>query len=190
MSVLDLPPGIGLVGAAYGTFHAPRRARVLARVSVSVIIVLGAITWFFVSRHPYRWHSSTQVVLPVALLLLALLGLLVRSAQVAITRDGVRWGWRALGFSQEAATLARVHIYDDGIALASKRRASSTWFLAARDWDRFPVLVRQVRRVELPVVEHAGKAPFRARLQSYGRFLDGLLIAAMLGAFGVMLWAA
>ena len=28
-----------------------------------------------------------------------------------------------------------------------------------RDWDRFDSLVRQVRRAELPLTEHTGKAP-------------------------------
>ncbi|MDB4952652.1 MAG: hypothetical protein JWO36_221, partial [Myxococcales bacterium] len=66
MSAIDLPPGIGLQGTPLGTFRAPVRARVLATISLVAVIVQGAITWGFVSRHPYRWHSSTQVVLPVA----------------------------------------------------------------------------------------------------------------------------
>ena len=50
--------------------------------------------------------------------------------------------------------------------------------------------MRQLRRAELPLEDHEGKAPLRARLQSYGRFLDALLVGAMVGAFVVMLWAA
>ena len=188
MSVVDLPPGIGLVGTPLGTFRAPRRARALAIVSVISVVGFGAITWWLVSRHPYRWHASTQVVLPVAFLAIATLGLAVRHAQVGITRDGVRWGWAMLGFHQSAARLVRVHVYRDGLALEAKR--GSWWFLAARDWDRFDALVRQVRRVELAVEDHVGAAPFRARLQSYGRFLDAMLLLAIVGAVGVMLWAS
>ena len=188
MSALDLPPGIGLVGTPLGTFRAPARARWLSGLSLATVIVLGAITWGFVSRHPYRWHASTQIVLPLAFTAIALLGFAVRRARVAVTRDGVRWGWRAVGFTQDASRIVTAHIYRDGIALEARR--GSWWFLAARDWDRFDALVRQLRRVELAIAEHEGAAPLRARLQSYGRFLDALLVLAMVAAFAVMLWAA
>lgn len=187
MSAVDIPPGVGLQGTPLGMFHAPARSRRLARVTLVVVIAFGAITWAFVSRHPYRWHSSTQVVLPVAFTAFALLGYLVRRARVAVTRDGVRWGWDSLGFTQEAARIVKVHVWKDGVTLESKR--GSWWFLAARDWDRFDALVRQLRRAELPLEEHARKAPQRARMQSYGGFLDALLVGSMLAAFGVMLWA-
>jgi hypothetical protein len=188
MSVVDLPPGIGLAGTPLGTFKAPPFARRLSALSLVVVLSLGAITWAFVVRHPYRWHASTQFVLPIAFAAFATLGFLVRRARVAITRDGVRWGWASLGFTQEAARIVHAHVYADGIALEAKR--GSWWFLAARDWERFDALVRQLRRAELPIKDHDGRAPLRARLQSYGRFLDGLLILSMLGAFAVMLWAA
>ena len=179
MSVVDLPPGIGLVGTPLGTFRAPPRARRLATVSLAIVVLLGAITWAAVWRHPYRWHASTQFVLPIAFS--------VRRARVAVTRDGVRWGWAALGFTQSAARIVTAHVYRDGVALEARR--GSWWFLAARDWDRFDALVRQLRRAELPITDHDGTAPLRARLQSYGRFLDGLLFVSMAAAFGVMLWA-
>lgn len=188
MSAIDLPPGIGLQGTPLGTFRAPRAARGLAAVSLVAVVVLGAITWGFVSRHPYRYHASTQVVLPVAFAAFAALGFAVRRAHVAVTRDGVRWGWNALGFTQEAASIVRAHVWTDGVTLESKR--GSWWFLAARDWDRFDALVRQLRRAELPIADHDGKAPFRARLQSYGRFLDTLLVGSIAGALCVALWAA
>ena len=188
MSVLDLPPGIGLVGTPLGTFRAPLRARRLATIALVAVVALGGITWAFVVRHPYRWHASTQFVLPIAFTAFAVLGFLVRRARVAVTRDGIRWGWATLGFTQDAARIVTAHVYADGVALEAKR--GSWWFLAARDWERFDALVRQLRRADLPVTDHEGKAPLRARLQSYGRFLDGLLYASIVAAFGVMLWAA
>jgi hypothetical protein len=188
MSVVDLPPGIGLVGAPLGIFRAPPRARRLATTSLVSVVVLGAITWAFVSRHPYRWHASTQFVLPIAFSAFAALGFAVRQARIAITRDGVRWGWESVGFTQEASRIVTAHIYSDGIALQAKR--GSQWFLAARDWDRFDALVRQLRRAELPLAEHAGKAPLRMRMQSYGRFLDGLLVVSIVASLAVMLWAS
>ena len=188
MGAIDLPPGIGLIGTPLGTFRAPRRARRLATAVLVVVVATGAITWGFVSRHPYRWHASTQIVLPVAFLAVALLGFAVRRAHLAITRDGVRWGWEALNFTQEAARIVHAHVYRDGVALEARR--GSWWFLAARDWERFDAVVRQLRRAELAVRDHEGKAPLRARLQSYGRFLDALLVVTTFAAVSVMLWAA
>jgi hypothetical protein len=188
MSAVDLPPGIGLVGTPLGLFRAPRRARMLAWLSLIVVVVLGAITWVAVVRHPWRSSASTQFVLPIAFGALSVLGLAVRSARVAITRDGVRWGWSALGFHQGASRIVVAHVYRDGVALEARR--GSWWFLAARDWDRFDVLVRQVRRAELPTRDHPGTAPLRARLQSYGRFLDGMLVVAMLGSVAVVVGAS
>jgi hypothetical protein len=84
--------------------------------------------------------------------------------------------------------MVAAHVYRDGVAIEAKR--GSWWFLAARDWERFDALVRQLRRAELPVRDHDGRAPLRARMQSYGRFLDGLLVVSVLAAIGVALWAA
>jgi hypothetical protein len=187
MSAIDLPPGIGLQGTPLGTFHAPRSARRLATTSLVVVLALLAITWYLVSRHPWRYGSSTQVVMPVAFVAFSALGFAVRLARVAITRDGVRWGWTSLGFTQLASRIACAHIFRDGIALEAHR--GSRWFIAARDWDRFEALVRQLRRAELPLRDHEGKAPLRQRLQSYGRFLDGLLVSSMIGAVFTLLWA-
>jgi len=80
------------------------------------------------------------------------------------------------------------HVYGDGVTLEARR--GSWWFLAARDWERFDALVRQVRRAELPVRDHVGRAPLRARLQSYGRFLDAMLVVAIAGALAVLVWAS
>ncbi len=188
MSVLDLPPGIGLVGTPLATFDAPRSSRRVAGVSV-VLVSLGlVITWYLVSRHPWRRGSSTQAVLPVAFLLFASLAYAIRRARLAITRDGVRWGWTSLAFTQAASKIALAHVYADGIALEAKR--GSRWFIAARDWQRYPMIVRQLKRVELPVREYEGRAPVRQRLQSYGRFLDALVVGSVIGALAVMAWAA
>jgi hypothetical protein len=188
VSVVDLPPGIGLVGTPLGTFGAPRRARRLAAAAVVVSAVLGVLTWYLVSRHPWRRGASVQITLPVAFAALALLGLAVRNARISVTRDGVRWGWSSLGFHQQAARIKCAHIYRDGVALEARR--GSWWFLAARDWDRFEALVRQLRRSELPLLDHDRAAPLRARLQSYGRFLDLLLLGTIVASVAVAVWAS
>ncbi len=188
MSALDLPPGIGLLGTALATFDSPRASRRRAAISLVIVSVLLVITWYLVSKHPWRYNASTQVVLPVAFALFTGLALAIRLARLAVTRDGVRWGWASLGFTQPASRIACAHVFSDGVALEAHR--GSRWFLAARDWDRFDTLVRQLRRAELPMRDHEGKAPLRQRLQSYGRFLDALVIASVLGAIAVALWAA
>lgn len=188
MSATDLPPGLGLVGTPLGIFRAPRRSARLSTIALAVAVVFGAITWYTIARRPWQRGTGTLFGLPLVFMMLAALGFIVRRARVAVTRDGVRWGWEALGFQQPASKIVRAHIYRDGIALEAKR--GSQWFLAARDWDRFDALVRQVRRAELPVADHNVKAPLRQRLQSYGRFLDALLVFAILGSIATVVWAA
>ena len=188
MSALDLPPGIGLAGTPLAVFHAPRPARRLAYLSVVVVIGFGALTWYFAFQHPYRKGTSGQFVLPVAFVAFASIGIAVRSARLAISRDGVRWGWTSLGFTQQASRVVRASVYRDGVTLESKR--GSWWFLAARDWERFDALVRQLRRTDITIAEHDGNAPYRARMQSYGRFLDIMLISMSLGSIALALSAA
>jgi hypothetical protein len=188
VSVLDLPPGVGLAGTPLATFGAPARAKRLAWIGTVIVAVLLVLTWYFVSRHWRRPGASTMVVLPAAFLLFTGLAVAVRTARVAVTRDGIRWGWTSLSFTQAASRIVMANVYSDGIAFKAKR--GSTWFLAARDWERFDVLVRQVRRAELPVTEHERTAPLRQRLQSYGRVLDGLVVGSVLASIAVAGWAA
>jgi hypothetical protein len=74
--------------------------------------------------------------------------------------------------------------------VALEARRGSWWFLAARDWDRFDAIVRQLRRAELPLTDHDRTAPLRARLQSYGRFLDLLLVGTITASVVVAVWAS
>src|SRR3954462_11882112 len=121
MSALDLPPGIGLVGTPLGTFLAPGRARRAAAIALIAIVVLGAITWVLVSRHPYRRSSSTQVVMPIAFAAFAGLGLAGGRARVGLPPDGGRVGWTASGFPQPFSRIATPHLYGDGVALEARR---------------------------------------------------------------------
>lgn len=185
MSALDLPPGIGLEGASLGTFRAPRGARRLAGATLGVTVLLALVTWYIATRHPWHRGIGTQLALPLAFIALAVVGAGVRSARITITRDGVRWGWRGIGFLQSAARIRCARVFRDGVTLETPR--GSWWFLSARDWDRFDALVRQLRRAELPTEQEDRTAPLRARMQSYGRFLDGILVIAMIGSVGVLI---
>jgi hypothetical protein len=118
----------------------------------------------------------------------ALVGLATRAAQVAVDAGGVRWGWAAVGFRLDADRLRGIDIYRDGVALRPRRGA--TWFIAARDWDRFELLVRAVGRLPAPIGRHPGRAPLRARLQSYGRFLDAMLVLSAAAATGLAVVAS
>lgn len=177
MSAVDLPPGLGLAGTALATFRSPRGARRLAHAVLAITLVCGALTWWGVSRQPYQRHASTWIVLSVALVLVAVLGVAVRRATVWVGREGVRWGWRLVSVRQAAERVLEVRVYRDGATLRSPR---GSWFLAARDWERFEALARALVHAGLPVTRFSETAPWRQRLQSYGRTLDGLLILAAL----------
>jgi hypothetical protein len=122
-------------------------------------------------------------VLTLSFLAVAGVGLAVRRARVAIDPDGIRWGWTWAGFRMARARLTRADVFVDGVALVSRR---GSWFLSARDWDRFDALVRALARAGYPTAEHDHRAPFRARLQSYGRVLDTLLVLAMAAAAAIL----
>lgn len=80
----------------------------------------------------------------------------------------------------DARRVTAVRIYRDAIAFVPRR--GSAWFLFARDWDRFEALRRAVVGAGLPATELDRRAPWTARLQSYGRVLDALVVAAVVVA--------
>ncbi len=180
MSAVDVPSHRGLGGRAAGEFVARSGPRRLATIAFLYCLVAGAATMALALRHPYR--HATLVVLPLMLVAIAGVGLAVRRAHVTVSGDGIRWGWPWLSVGLDVGRLVGIAIYNDAIAFQPRR--GSTWFLSARDWDRFPALIRAVERAGLPLTRHPGPAPLRARLQSYGRVLDGLMIAVMVVVTG------
>ena len=187
MTAVDAPPGLGLDGHPSGVFTArpgPRRLAVLAFRSV-VVLCVGTIA--IAARHRDQ-DNSIGVVLALMCAAIAGVGMAVRSARIAIGADGVRWGWSWMGFRMGRARIREVAVYRDAIALAPQR--GSSWFLSARDWDRFEAMLRAARKAGLPLVEHDRRAPWRARLQSYGRVLDGLLVLTILTALLIALATA
>jgi hypothetical protein len=177
VTAVDLPPVIGLVGTSRAAFRARPGGRRLAIIATIVTAIAWAIAWWLLFKQPREWRRPgmvTYAVLPIAMFLFAGVGLAVRTARIWIDGGGVRWGWRGLHVRMEVERLDAAEIYTDGVALAAKK--GSRWFLAARDWDRFEVLAREIERAGMPVRTMSGRAPFRARLQSYGRVLDGLML--------------
>ena len=180
MSAVDVPVHQGLGGRLAGVFAARPGPRRLAGFAARWVLGGGAIAAALAARRPWHPNAVTLVVAALMFAGFAAVGLAVRRARVTIDAGGVRWGWSWLGFRMERDRIRRVDIYRDAIAIRPARRGSA-WFLAARDWDRFDALTLAVERSGMPVVRHDRGAPLGARLQSYGRVLDGLLILTILG---------
>ena len=178
MSAIDTPPGLGLaVLLPHGTFAARRGPRRLAEIGLRVTVALGAVAIGLAVRRPEAQQASMCFVLALTMIALGCLGVAVRRAQVTIASDGVSWGWGRWTVRMDRDRIVKVELFDDAIALRPRR--GSTWFLSRRDWDRFETMRRTASSVGLPSVEHARRAPLAARLQSYGRVLDALVVFAM-----------
>lgn len=187
MSAVDAPMHAGIGGRLAGQFAARPGPKRLATWAMRWVALAGAIAVALAARRPAAPGASSVVVLTLMFVGFAGVGLAVRRARVTIDTGGVRWGWGWLSVRMEREKVRSVDVYRDAIALRPGR--GSTWFLSARDWDRFDAMTRAVTRVGWTVTLHDRRAPLRARLQSYGRVLDGLMIGAMLGT-AILLAAA
>ncbi len=184
MSAVDTPPGLGLPGAQVGWFRARPGARRLAVRGFGFCLVVGiAAIWLTRRRLDYEVLAGRLIVVVTAILVCAV-ALAVRQARIGIASDGVRWGWGELTVRMAADRIRAVTLYRDAIALRPRR--GSTWFLARRDWDRFEAMRRAAVAAALPCQELDRAAPWRARLQSYGRVVDGLVV---IGAIAVTIVA-
>ncbi|MCE9572777.1 MAG: hypothetical protein K8W52_06430 [Deltaproteobacteria bacterium] len=183
MTAIDCPPGLGLDGRPIGEFTANPRSKRLAAAAMryAVVAMIGVVVSVRHQRDP-----SGVLVLGATAIALAGVGYAVRRARIAIDGDGVRWGWAAAGFRLGKGRLVRAEVYADGIAMVLRR---GSWFLAARDWDRWDAMARAIERAGMPTTAIAGAAPWRARLQSYGRVLDGLMVVAILASTAALVIA-
>ena len=179
MAAIDTPPGLGHDDARAAGFCAPRGPRRLAEATMRLTLVLTVAVIMIVGRR--RGEGGPLLVAwAVSASALALVGVAVRRARVTVSADGIRWGWGALTVRMSRARIVRADIYTDGVALRARR--GSTWFLARRDWARFDSLARAIGEAGLPAATIDRCAPFAARLQSYGRVLDALLVVAVVTA--------
>jgi len=181
MSAVDVPLHAGLGGRIAGEFGARKGPRLLAGIAARWVLIAGSLASALAARRPYSPDARTVIVATLMFAGFAAVGLAVRRARVSVDASGVRWGWSWLGFRMERDRIVHVDLYRDAVALRPRR--GSTWFLSARDWDRYDALALAVERAGLPATRHADRgAPFAARLQSYGRVLDGLLVLTILGS--------
>lgn len=178
MSAVDAPPGLEIGGLGPKEFAAPAGKRRLAARVFWFVLVAGSLTTVLAARAPHREGATLLFSAPLFLFSVAILGLAVRSARVAIEPDAVRWGWRGIGFRARLGQIRWVRIYTNAVALRSSR--GSVWYLAAADLEGFDRLTRAIEETELPVERTDKKAPLWARLQSYGRFLDFILILTVI----------
>jgi hypothetical protein len=179
VAAIDTPPGLGHDDARAAGFRAPRGPRRLAEAAMRLTVVLTVLVVVVVGRR--RGDAGPLLVAwAVSASALALVGAAVRRARVTVAADGIRWGWGGLTVRMSRERITRAEIYRDGVALRARR--GSTWFLARRDWERFDSLARAIADAGLPAAALDRTAPFTARLQSYGRFLDALLVLAVLTA--------
>jgi len=181
VAAVDAPPGIEFAGQAAGEFTARPRARKLANRAFAYVCMMGAITIAFALRRMHApFTSAVFLVTPMMCFSVASLGFAVRAARLRVDADGVRWGWRWGGFRMRRERMRRVASYRDAFAFTPRR--GSTWYVSRHDWDHFERLDKAMRQARIPFTRHERRAPFVARLQSYGIVLDLLLLANALAA--------
>ncbi len=174
MTAVDLPPGLRFPGLGVGEFQAqPAAARLARRVFILVLLIGGVAAVLSIRR---ILNPVAEMALAITLLAfgIAIMGFLVRRARLRVEAGGVRWGWDLVGFTLRREELSAINVYTDAVALLPHR--GSTWYVSARDWDRFDELAPALAAAGLTVQKHARTAPLGARMQSYGRVLNGLLI--------------
>lgn len=174
MAAVDAPPGVAFAGQAAGEFVARPRARRLARRMFFYVVAISAMTLLIAARRIYSPMVEFALVAPLMCVSIAAVGYAVRAARIRVDGAGVRWGWRWAGFRMRRERMKQVHSYADAFALTPQR--GSTWYLSSRDWDHFERVPKALRRARIPFARHPGRAPLRARLQSYGIVLDVLLV--------------
>ena len=188
MAAIDTPPGLGLPGGALGWFRARPGPRRLAHRGLLFIVVATVAAIALTRRHPPADHGAARLTVLLTAIALGGLAVAVRRAQIGVGTDGVRWGWGSLGVRLDTGRVKAVRVYRDAVALVPRR--GSTWFLFARDWERFEALRRAVVATGLPVTEHDRAAPWTSQLQSYGRSLDVLVVVSVAAAAAVVVLAA
>jgi hypothetical protein len=158
---------------------APVRSRRHALVVFVYVTGVTAIQFRKAWRANALMVDPLSMALPLFFFLVAAFAWTVRRGRLRIEPEGVRWGFNLLGFRMRAARIASLKVYQDGVGLLA-RGARVPWFLAARDWDRWPealaAFARLGQEIKAPLEQVPGRAPLRVRAQAYGLALDVILI--------------
>lgn len=153
--------------------RAPRGPRILAAVA------FGWTAAFALLQLPRAsLDDGLGLVLATFFAAVSAVGLATRLARLSVDGDGVHWGIGGVGFRFTRARIRAARVYTDGVTLVPET-GRFAWHLGARDWSRFDGFPPALAKIAVPVVDEAKKAPFSARMQSYGLVLDGLLGLAM-----------
>lgn len=182
MSAVDAPPGLPFSGRAAGEFVARPRSLKLARRATWFIVVASAISLFVVGRNFrfLRIGTESRLVAPLVAVAIALVCLAVRRARLRIDGAGVRWGWDSFGFRVVKDGLSGATIYQDAVGF--RRPRGSPWYLGRHDFDDFDRIPAALRQAKIPFEVVDRRAPFRARMQTYGLALDILIVLDILFA--------
>jgi len=151
-------------------------------------LIAGAITVSHAIRlGPFRRSAEYFMIIPLVCFSIACVCYAVRRARLRFGGGGVRWGWDVGGFTMSRDRMTGVDVYENAIAFVPKR--GSTWYVSARDWDRFDEVPAAMRKANIEFTLHNKKAPIAATLQSYGIALDLMLILDALIAGAMLIFS-
>jgi hypothetical protein len=175
VSAVDAPPGVALADVPAGEFTSTLRSQRRSRRLLVYVAAASAATMLFAARRLHAPLVELLFVAPMVCLSVAAVGHAVRRARLRIDGDGIRWGWRVIGFRLHRDRVARVSAFTDAVSIRPRR--GSTWYLCRRDWAGFEGVAGALEAAGMALTRSRERAPLGARLQSYGLALDILLVA-------------
>ncbi len=151
------------------SLRAPRGPRALAGIAFAWTVAFALL-----QAPRASLDDGLGLVLATFFAAVSAVGLATRLARLTVDGDGVHWGIGGVGFRFARGRIRAARVYTDGVTLVPES-GRFAWHLGARDWARFDGFPRALGQISVPLADEAKKAPFSARMQSYGLVLDGLL---------------
>lgn len=188
MGAVDCPPGLTLAGLARFEFGAKSYAKKLAWTVFVSVVVISVVTVHYIGKNFSLDKASVVLAGPLFCFMIATLGIVVRSAKLRFFEDRIQWSIPYLQFSMQRAKLKSVLSYKNTLAFVAQK--GSSWFVTDRDWKEFAMMQDALLSCGYEVSsKEEKKTPLKAKLQSYGHVLDGLLVLNLLASVG-LLWFA
>jgi len=185
VSAQDCPPGMSLSALARHEFAAKTYAKRLAWLIFAAVLFVSGATIYFIGKNMYMDQASVFLAGPLFCFLVAGLGVLIRSAKLRFFTDRIQWSLPYFEFSLPVAKLSKVVAY--GQTIAFEPRKGSTWFISDRDWNEFNKVPDALASCGFEVESKTDEPiPWKARVQSYGLVLDGLLVVNLLACIGLL----